>query len=61
MELKDEVVNKIPSELFTTKLPDGTARKDSIDSQGKTKEEWIRPGTIGISFSEDAGKKLEQQ
>jgi len=59
MELKDEGVNKIPSEIFDIKLPDGTVRKGSIDSQGKTKEEWIRPGTIGISFPKDANKKLE--
>jgi hypothetical protein len=32
IELKDEVVNKIPSEIFGIKLPDGTVRKSSIDS-----------------------------
>jgi hypothetical protein len=61
MELKGEVVNKIPSELFGIKLPDGTVRKGSIDSQGKMKEDWNKHGTIGISFPEDASKKLEKQ
>jgi hypothetical protein len=61
MELKDEVIKQIPSELFEIKLPDGTVGKGSIDSQGKTKEEWIKPGTNNISFPQDTRKKLEQQ
>jgi len=61
IDLKDEVVNKIPPEIFGIKLPDGTVRKGSINSQGKTKEEWVRDGSIGISFPEDKSKKLEQQ
>ena len=61
MELKSEAVNKIPSELFGIKLPDDTVRKGSIDSQGKMKEELNSRGTIGISFPEDASKKLEKQ
>ena len=59
IQLKDEADKKIPSEIFGIKLPDGTVKKGSIDSQGKTKVERIKPDKIGISFPEDASKNLE--
>lgn len=61
IELKDEVVKKIPSEKFKVILPDGSVRKGSIDSQGKAKIGEIEPAKIHVSFPEDKGKRLEQQ
>jgi len=61
IELKDEVIKKIPSEKFKVMLPGGKVRKGSIDSQGKAKIEGIKPGTISISFPEEKSKKLEKQ
>jgi len=61
IELKDEVVKKIPSEKFKVMLPDGKVRKGSIDSQGKAKIGEIEPAKIHVSFPEDKGKRLEQQ
>jgi len=61
IELKDEVIKKIPSEKFKVMLPGGKVRKGSIDSQGKSKIGGIKPGKIHVLFPEDTSKKFEKQ
>src|SRR5688572_18564227 len=52
IRLVDMEGNPVANEPYRIKLPDGGVRQGKLDSNGRAREEGIRPGTCQVCFPE---------